>query len=582
MTRMRLDSTRIREDLISGLVAAYGRYLEQVPGASGVMRAGGICAGKVSIVIGGGSGHYPAFGGLVGDGLADAAAMGDIFASPSAEQVYRVARAVEGGAGVLLTYGNYSGDCLNFGIAQERLRLDGVDCRTVLVTDDVASSPREQPERRRGIAGGVCVFKMAGAVAAEGAGLEEVERVAMKANSAARTLGVAFAGCTLPGQKQPLFEIAGDNYELGLGIHGEPGVKTVSSMGTEELAETLVMPLVDEAPSWGDGRAAAVLNGLGSTSYEELFVLWSKVAPVLEEVGVIPVLPEVGEFVTSLDMAGCSLTLCWLDDELERLWRAPAGTPAFRRGDVTILSSFARRATNVGTERSDLAQVISGPESEKGAATARMALEAMLQTVQDNEESLGRLDAVAGDGDHGSGMVRGLGAAVAVAEETKGGLGTVLRAAGRAFADQAGGASGALWGLLLEAVADDLGDITLPDSAGIVRAVRRATEVLARAGGAKVGDKSMLDALAPFAEELRGGAGPLPLAEAWRRAAGVASAAAQSTAGLMPRVGRARPLGERSLGTPDPGAVSLALCLEAVGRVLAVRAGGDGGSELRG
>ena len=572
MTRMRVDSTRIREELISGLAAAYGRYLEPVPGASGVMRAGGICAGKVSIVIGGGAGHYPAFGGLVGDGLADAAVIGDIFASPSAEQVYRVARAVDAGAGMLLTYGNYSGDCLNFGIAQERLRLEGLDCRTVLVTDDVASGPKEWPEGRRGIAGGLCVFKMAGAVAAEGARLDEVERVARKASSATRTLGVAFAGCTLPGQKGPLFEVAGDNYELGLGIHGEPGVKTVAAMGTDELADTLVMPLVDEAPGWGDGRAAAVLNGLGSTSYEELFVLWSKVVPVLEKVGVNPVLPEVGEFVTSLDMAGCSLTLCWLDDELERLWRAPAGTPAFRRGEVTALRRFPRRAANVGTRRSDPAQVIPAPESEQGAATARMALEAMLQAVQDNEESLGRLDAVAGDGDHGSGMARGLRAAVAVARATKGGLGSVLRAAGRAFADQAGGASGALWGLLLEAVADDLGDMAMPGAAWIAAVVHRATEVLARAGGAKIGDKSMLDTLAPFAEELCDAVASLPFPEAWSRATVVASAAAQSTAELVPRVGRARPLGERSLGTPDPGAVSLALCLEAVGQVLADRA----------
>jgi D-erythrulose 4-kinase len=195
--------------------------------------------------------------------------------------------------------------------------------------------------------------------------------------------------------------------------------------------------------------------------------------------------------------------------------------------------------------------------------------------VEDNEEHLGRLDSVAGDGDHGLAMVRGLRAAVAIANETAGGLGPVLRAAGEAFADHAGGSSGALWGLALQVAGDDLGDATLPDAVAVAAAIKRATEALSRAGGATVGDRSMLDALAPFADQLAGDVTSMPLAEAWPRAAAVATAAANSTAGLWPRVGRARPLGARSLGVPDPGAVSMALCLEAAGSVLAGAARGD-------
>ncbi|MFI9587074.1 dihydroxyacetone kinase family protein [Streptomyces sp. NPDC052236] len=598
MTAVHNEPASFKDDMLEGFVHAYDRYVQRVPGASGVMRRGGPLPGKVSVVIGGGSGHYPAFGGIVGPGFADGAVIGDVFTSPSAEQVYRVGKALDGGSGIVFSFGNYAGDVMNFGAAQERLRGDGIDVRTVLVTDDIASAAADDAPKRRGIAGDFSVFKVAGAAAERGDSLDEVERLARKTNAATATMGVAFGGCTLPGGGEPLFTVAPDRMELGLGIHGEPGIRSLDRLPARELAAVLVEPVLAERPGATAGRAAVLLNGLGSTKYEELFVLWKDIAPALREAGVVPVLPEVGELVTSLDMRGCSLTVTWLDEELEALWSAPADTPAFRRTGPAVLpgaggsartatpvrsSAFVRQTTPGAPTVLTLAEAAqSAPQrptasapSRRGAATAREALSAMLQAVLREESELGRLDAVAGDGDHGSGMVRGLRAATeasGAAEAADAGLRTVLRTAAAAWADRAGGTSGALWGALLDALADALGDTAVPTPARVAAGLRAGADAIGRLGGARLGDKTMLDALVPFCVTFTAAVADgreLPIA--WAEAAPVATTAAADTAHLIPKVGRARPLAERSLGTPDPGAVSMALCLNAVTDVVARR-----------
>jgi len=317
--RLLNEGAAFREEMVEGYVAAYGRYLRRVPGASGVAARGAPAAGRVAVVVGGGSGHYPAFYGLVGEGLASGAAIGDVFTSPSGEQAYRVAKAVEGGAGVLFSFGNYSGDVLNFGMAEGRLRDEGIDARTVLVTDDVLSAPPAEAERRRGIAGGFYVFKTAGASAARGDDLATVEGLARRANARTRTVGVAFAGCTIPGQEEPLFTVPPGMMEVGLGIHGEPGVRTEPQRPAREIARLLVETILADAPRDAGSRAAVLVNGLGGTKYEEMFVLYQGIGPLLTHAGIEPYEPQIGEFVTSLDMAGCSLTLFWLDDELRAL-----------------------------------------------------------------------------------------------------------------------------------------------------------------------------------------------------------------------------------------------------------------------
>ena len=571
MTHVYDEPSRFKDDVIVGFSTAYTRYAERVPNASGFVRRGGPRQGKVSLVVGGGSGHFPSYAGIVGRGLADGCVMGDVFTSPSAEQIYRIGRAADGGAGVVLAFGNYAGDRLNFAAAAERLIAVGVDTRIVYVTDDIASAKPEEKERRRGIAGTAVVYKVGGAAADSGRDLDEVARVMQAANAATYSYGVAFGGCTLPGRKEPLFTVPEGQMEFGLGIHGEPGVRSAPWMPATELAQELVTALLAERPASADGRAAVVLNGLGATKYEELLVLYGRVHRLLEEAGVTAVLPEVGELVTSLDMAGCSVSLTWLDDELEGLWTAPVDTASFRRGDPSSFPAFPAVERTAVAEELGVGESPSTEVSQQAGVTATRVIAAMTDAVVANEEQLGRLDAVAGDGDHGMGMVRGMKAALAAAQAADGhGVGRVLRAAGDAFSDRAGGTSGILWGILLTAVGDSLGDIEAVTPTRLAAAVRHGAETVRRIGKAELGDKTMLDALFPFADALEAAlAAGQPLAEAWRSAAGVAVQAAADTANTVARIGRARPLAERSLGTPDPGAVSMGIVLTASAEPLA-------------
>lgn len=567
MTRIQNATEDFVTQAVDGLLAAYPRHLRPVYG--GVVRATVTRPGKVAVVVGGGSGHYPAFGGWVGPGLADGAVVGNIFASPSTRQICSVAAAVDDGAGVLLTYGNYAGDVLNFSLAEERLRADGIEAVNLAVTDDVSSAPPEEGQRRRGVAGDLVVFKVAGAAAEAGLDLAAVTAVAQRANAATFSFGVAFAGCTLPGEDQPLFTVPAGRMGVGLGVHGEPGIAEVPLEPAADLARRLVGRLLEERPADAGPRVAVLLNGLGSSKYEELFVLFSDVRRLLEEAGLELVRPEVGELITSLDMAGVSLTLTWLDDELEQLWTAPADTPGFQRG-----------ADPVGEPRPEIAELEGSPvEYGPASATSRTLAAALVDTAADvaallheKEPELGALDAVAGDGDHGRGMTTGCDAALAAARtaaDAGAGLASTLAAAGDAWADRAGGTSGALWGNALHAAAGVLDDEQPPTPEQVLAAVRAAQELVTTFGRAKRHDKTLLDALIPFTESLEQGvADGQGLAQAWTAAAEVATREAAATAELAPRIGRARVLADRSEGHADPGAVSLALVLARVGERL--------------
>lgn len=573
MTTICDDPDEFAEDQLAGWLALYADRVRGVTGGVVTLPTAGADP-QVAVVVGGGSGHYPAFSGLVGPGLATGAVVGNVFTSPSAAQVYSVAKAADQGRGVVLSFGNYAGDTMNFGLAAERLRAGGTDTRIVVVTDDVASA--DEVDRRRGIAGDLAVFKAMGAAAAEGASLDEVERIGNRANERTRTIGVAFSGCTMPGADGPLFTVPDGHLGLGLGIHGEPGIRDVPLLPARELADLLVGRLLAERPddAAGTTRVAPVLNGLGDTKYEELFLLWGRIAPLLARAGLEVVEPEVGELVTSLDMGGCSLTLQWLDDELERLWRADAHTPAYRKAAAPLAALVPAAAV---TEAAETATVVPAASraSRRAAATARDVVAAMDALLRSQEHELGRIDAVAGDGDHGRGMVKGIGAARRAVDGTDpaAGIGFLLGRAGEAWAAQAGGTSGVLWGAALEAFGAAIGDeVDEVTPALVADAVRAFADAIVQLGRAQRGDKTLLDALLPFVDALdEGVAAGSSLAEAWTAAATVAEVEATATAALTPRVGRARPLAEKSVGTPDAGAVSMGMVLTCTGDVLSAR-----------
>lgn len=316
------------EHMLQGLVAAHPQAYRQLgDGGRVIARAAGAVAGKVGIVTGGGSGHLPVFLGYVGDGLLDACAVGNVFAGPRLEDCQAAVRAADGGAGVLQLYGNYGGDRMNFDMSEEFLREEGLQVESVRVADDVASAPPEQAEQRRGVAGMVYAFKVAGARAAAGGMLGEVRDTARKAALACRSIGVAFTPCVVPESGKPSFTIEEDRIEFGMGIHGEPGLWRGPMKSADALADEMFDRVAPELSLARGQRVGVLVNSLGATPGEELYILYRRIAHRLSDLGVTPVMPLVGRYATSMEMAGASLTLMQLDSELEALLRAPAECP---------------------------------------------------------------------------------------------------------------------------------------------------------------------------------------------------------------------------------------------------------------
>jgi dihydroxyacetone kinase-like protein len=281
----------------------------------------------VGIVSGGGSGHLPVFTGYVGKGLLDACAIGDVFSSPAVDQVAEAIRAANGGAGVLRLYGNYGGDNMNFDMAGEMVELEDIRTTTVRVADDVASAPLAERTKRRGVAGLVYAYKIAGAKADQGATLDEVTAVAQKAADACRSVGVALTPCTVPAVGRPTFEIGETEMEIGMGIHGEPGVRRGPMRAADAIAEEMLSLLLADLPLQPGDRVSILVNSLGSTPPEELYIVYRYVAPKLTGLGAEIVMPLVGRYATSMEMAGLSLTFCKLDAEFEALLKAPCDCP---------------------------------------------------------------------------------------------------------------------------------------------------------------------------------------------------------------------------------------------------------------
>lgn len=332
MRKLLNDAEHFVIEMLEGILAAHPDQLRAAGhDVHALVRASSPATGKVAIVTGGGSGHLPLFLGYVGSGLLDGVAVGDVFASPSAAQVLQVTRAVDGGCGVLYLYANYGGDLMNFDLAAELAEAEGIEVRTVVGADDVASAPRGEEHLRRGIAGIVLLYKVAGAAAERGDSLDDVVRVVSMAASNLRTFGVALSPMTLPSVGRPTFELPEGDMELGMGIHGEAGISRGPLLRADEVADALLDAVLADMPIAAGSRAAVLLNGLGATPQEELYVVYRRVHERLTGLGIEVHRPYVGEFVTSLEMAGASLSVLVLDDELAELIDAPAKTPFFEQ-----------------------------------------------------------------------------------------------------------------------------------------------------------------------------------------------------------------------------------------------------------
>ena len=322
------------DDMLTGLLSAYGDRLVSVGGDPRVLaRRDPPPTPRVGVVTAGGSGHLPLFLGYVGQGMLDGCTVGNVFASPPARRMAEMIRACNFGRGVLCVYGNYTGDVMNLSLAREMADFDGIPTAVVLGRDDVASSPKGEEEKRRGVAGMVYAFKIAGAAAEEGRSLEEVAAAARKALAGIRTMGVALTPCIVPQVGKPTFSIADDEIEVGMGIHGEAGIEVRKMMTADEVAEELLGRIEADMPLAAGDEVSVMVNGLGATPMEEQLIVFRRVAQLLKEQGVSIYMPHIGEYATSMEMAGLSLTVFKLDEELKALLSAPARTPFYTNGN---------------------------------------------------------------------------------------------------------------------------------------------------------------------------------------------------------------------------------------------------------
>lgn len=320
------------DEMLQGIYAAHPKQLKFVANdLRCLVRYDEKKPGKVGLATGGGSGHLPLFLGYVGKGMLDGCAVGGVFQSPSSQQMAEVTKAIDNGAGVIYIYGNYTGDILNFEMSSEMLEMEGIRTAHVLGADDVASAPKGEENKRRGVAGIFFVYKIAGAYAEEMASFDEVERIARKVSANVRTMGVALSSCTIPEVGRPTFEIGENEMEIGMGIHGEPGVKREKLKTSNEIVGEMINAILADLPYKRGDKVSVLMNGLGGTPKEELYIMYKKVNEVLKAEGISVYNTYAGEFATSMEMAGASISLLKLDDELIRLLAKPANTPFFEQ-----------------------------------------------------------------------------------------------------------------------------------------------------------------------------------------------------------------------------------------------------------
>jgi dihydroxyacetone kinase len=510
-------------------------------------------ARPVALLSGGGSGHEPAHAGYVGAGMLSAAIVGDVFTSPSTDAVLAAIRAVAGPAGALLIVKNYTGDRLNFGLAAELARRGGIPVEVAVVADDVALSGTVPRERRRGIAGTVLVHTIAGAAAAAARPLAEVAAIARATADAVATMGVGLGSCIVPAAGKPGFELGADEIEYGLGIHGEKGVRRGAMASADEIVQTVLDTILGELALVGGSDVALLINGLGGTPPMELAIVARKTLQSLRQAGLKPVRAYTGNYMTALEMPGISLSVLPLDAEGLSLLDAPT-TAAAWTSTGRIPDRIVLAATQKAAPRTDDARP--GPLGP----TLRSALFAVADALEAAESELTDLDAKTGDGDLGASMARAAEAAKALPDNSFASPSRLLADLGDALRRAIGGSSGPFYATALLRAAAELDGIAEPTSGQWLAAFSAAVTSIGDLGGATPGDRTMLDALVPAVTAWR--------TDGFAAAAPAAAAGAAATAQMHPRLGRASYLGERALGTPDGGAVAVAIWLKALASAL--------------
>lgn len=528
---------------------------------------------KVTLISGGGSGHEPAHAGFVGVGALDAAVCGDVFASPSQIQVYKAIKETASEKGALLIIKNYSGDMMNFKNAAHMAREDGIEVEWVKIDDDIAVNDSLYTVGRRGVAGTIFVHKIAGAAAERNMSLLEVKAIAEKVAQNVKSIGFALTSCTVPAKGNPTFELLEDEMEYGVGIHGEPGIKKEKILTADELANRMVKSLINELMIQ-DEEIAVMINGFGGTPLQELYLLNNSVIGELDKENVTIAKTFVGDYMTSLDMAGASVTILKLDEQLKELLFEKCDTPGLKvdgKEEPVIYVDVHKEDKN---DRCVSFTVESNEEwanikDEKISLNNMVYIvDKMSEIIIENEVPFCDLDSHAGDGDFGMSIAKGFRQLKREWHEILDienlGIGSFLNACSIIIMEHCGGASGPIWGSAFRAASKKGGDakeLTLKEFADVMwAAVKGIQEVGERSfgRGAEVGDKTLIDALVPFAESLSDSAKKNNnFIKALEDAAKAATLGAKETEKIAARMGRAGSVGERSIGYPDAGAHAL-------------------------
>lgn len=565
------DVENVVEENLTGFLMAYKKYYKKV-GEYNAFKYKGQRKDKVALVIGGGSGHEPLFPGYCGAGLADAVACGNICASPNPELITKAAQAVDQGKGVLFVYNNYAGDNLNFDMAEEMCRAEGMKTAHVREWDDLASAPKERITDRRGIAGVVYTIKIAGAACDAGLDLDEVVRITEKARDNTNTIGVATAPGTLPGNEKPTFELADDEMEFGMGLHGEPGIERTKMMYCSDMVERMYNELMAEMNLKEGDEVAVLVNGLGSTPLLELNLVYYELYKRMHRDGLKVYDAEVKIYCTCMEMGGFSISFLKLDDELKKYYDAPCFSPYYAKG------AFTGVAADLGADEADEeepefdeqdvepAEIVRSKEGvleELNAEDTRNMLLYVADKIIANKPYLTEVDSAIGDGDHGIGMAGGMQKAKKKLLKMQGEENAyhLFETAGEAMLMSMGGASGVIFGSLYLAGAKGMepkGVITAEDLAAMER---KSLAAIQERGGAQVGDKTMVDALAPAVEALEANSGK-GLLEMLKETEEAARCGMENTKKYVAKFGRAKSLLERAIGHQDAGATSVYLIFQ--------------------
>lgn len=531
---------------------------------------------KVTLISGGGSGHEPAHGGFVGKGMLDGAVCGDIFASPSQVQIYQAIRNMAGKQGVLLIIKNYSGDMMNFKNAAYMAEEDGISVDYVKVDDDIAVQDSLYTVGRRGVAGTVFVHKIAGAAAERGYTLAQVKAVAEKTVKRVKTIGFAFSSCIVPAKGTPTFTLDEKDMEYGIGIHGEPGIRREKILKADELGERMVGALLEELSEIESDQVAILVNGLGGTPLQELYVLNHSVREALQKRNQRVAYDFVGNYMTSIEMQGASVSILKLDEELEMLLTDTCYTPSLKITGNIMKSQYCKCdlkkekiAENSLEDKNSIA--IRGNELELENITC--IIKRMMECIIENEQEFCQLDAYAGDGDFGMSIAKGFRQLEVEWQELKKAckqdIGEFIKACGLVIMEYCGGASGPIWGSAFRAAGKsvegkrrlekkDMADLLWSAVHGIQKTGERSF-----GRGAVLGDKTLIDALIPCAEKWSELAKTeASMKEIFQKAAQAAVQGAKSTETIVARMGRAGTVGKRSLGYPDAGAYALGVIFE--------------------